>query len=74
MEARGFRKAYDEIRSLQADVVGVSPDSAPTLKRYVAENNLPFGFASDADKRIARAWGATRRITGGIKRVTFVVI
>jgi|GEM_PF-4252864 peroxiredoxin Q/BCP len=73
MEARGFRVAYPDIQRLNGEVVGVSPDSKETLQRYVAENNFPFGFASDSSKHIARAWGATRRITGGIKRVSFVV-
>jgi len=73
MEARGFRNAYSEIQSLNGDVVGVSPDNESTLQRYVSENNLPFGFASDSSKTIAKAWGATRRLTGGTKRVTFVV-
>ena len=54
-------------------MVGISPDSKETLLRYVSENNLPFTFASDTNKSLAEAWGAKRRITGGTKRLTFVV-
>ena len=54
-------------------MVGVSPDTEATLLRYVSENNLPFGFASDTSKSISEAWGAKRRITGGTKRLTFII-
>ncbi len=73
MEARGFRVAYPDIQRLNGEVIGVSPDSKETLARYAAEKELPFLFAPDPSKDLARGWGITRRLTGGIKRITVVI-
>ena len=54
-------------------MIGVSPDSQETLNRYAADKELPFLFAADPQKSLARSWGITRAITGGIKRITVVV-
>ncbi|HIA04405.1 MAG TPA: redoxin domain-containing protein [Myxococcales bacterium] len=71
MEARGFREAYDSIKENNAELIGVSPDSDETLKKYRAKMQLPYLLAGDPDKEIIKAWGINKRF--GVKRVTVVI-
>lgn len=57
-EVCAFRDAYDELRGLGAEVVGVSRDSVERHGRFREAHRLPFPLLSDADGRIGRAFGA----------------
>ena len=48
--------AYPEFVQAGAEVMGVSPDSVSTLERYAREKETPFGFVSDVDRQIAKAY------------------
>lgn len=78
-EACSFRDHYAEISGLGATVIGVSPDSLPSHRRFREKFGLPFGLAADTDKSIARAYGTLgpKKFMGrayeGIHRVTFIV-
>lgn len=74
MEARDFRGKYPEFTALDAEVVGVSRDSADRHASFASTLDLPFPLISDADAELAKAFGVTR--VGGFlpsKRVTFVI-
>lgn len=83
-QACGFRDASAQLAELDAQVVGVSPDSVESHAAFVAKHRLPFTLLSDPPSRdgvpkIALAYGAWRekvlygRRSIGLARTTFVI-
>lgn len=75
-EACSFRDNYDEIAGkYDAEVVGVSRDSADSHTRFKEKHNLPFKLVADSSGEMTKAFGAT--LLGGLvpvsKRITYVV-
>lgn len=60
-------------------VVGVSPDSEASHKKFIAKYDLPFPLIADTDKKIIKdygAWGLKKmygREYEGLLRTTFVI-
>ncbi len=64
--------------NLNAEILGISVDSLFTLKRYKAEQNLPFNLLSDFNKETSAAYGSLYEnfvlgMKGVSKRSAFVV-
>ena len=57
-ESCDFRDHYAALRSLGAQVVGVSKDSVASHDRFKAKHELPFPLVSDADGSLHEAYGA----------------
>ena len=75
-EACGFRDIYEELKSADTEIIGVSTDSEESHKKFTAEYKLPFPLLADKEKKIAREYGATNLITdilGRVSRVTYVI-
>jgi peroxiredoxin Q/BCP len=72
-EACIFRDAYEEIRELGAEIVGVSIDGAETHRQFAARYQLPFPLLADPDKSILKAYGALLAFGLFTSRVTFVI-
>ncbi len=78
-EACGFRDGHAGFASRGAVVLGVSPDSAKRHDKFVEKFGLPFVLVSDAEHRIAEAygvWGEKKfmgRTYQGVHRVTFLI-
>ncbi len=73
-EACEFRDRRAEIAGLDAEIVGVSFDTAEKHGEFAQAYNLPYPLVSDPDGKIASAYGVSR--FGGwlpTKRVTFVI-
>lgn len=71
-QAVAMRDAHDEIRSLKANVLGVSRDNLDTLKAFKAQHHLPFDLVSDTNKTMAEAYGVVG--FGGLpQRRTFLI-
>lgn len=70
-EACKFRDAFDDLRELDARVVGVSPDPPDKHREFIEEHELPFDLLSDVDGETAEAYGADGFF--GTKRITFVL-
>jgi len=51
-----FRDGMSRFNSLQAEVIGVSVDSAYTLKVYAQTYNLEYTLLSDFNKRVSRTF------------------
>nr|BCX01007.1 MAG: peroxiredoxin [Bacteroidota bacterium] len=68
-----LRDGYAEIEKFGAVVLGVSLDDLETQKRFKAEHRLPFELISDADKKIARAYGVLAPMGLFAQRKTFVI-
>ena len=78
-EACDFRDSYQDFLAAGMAVVGVSPDPPEDLARFREKDNLPFPLLSDADHRVAEAFGAwgPKKLYGremvGLIRSTFVL-
>lgn len=56
-QACSFRDHYQQIQEAGAVVLGVSPDSAASHRKFREKYQLPFPLIVDADHRIAEAYG-----------------
>ena len=73
-EACSFRDHRSEVAALDAEIVGVSFDTAEKHAQFADKYQLPFPLVSDSDGKIAGQYGVAR--LGGwlpTKRVTFVI-
>ena len=77
-EACAFRDTYAQLKK-KAVILGVSPDSVDSHGRFRDKYKLPFPLLSDADKAVAKKYGAFgekvmygKKVTGMI-RSTFVI-
>lgn len=78
-QACGFRDQYPVIEEKNAVVLGVSPDSAQSHRKFKTKYNLPFTLLVDEDHAIAEAYGvwAEKSMYGkkymGVERSHFVI-
>lgn len=78
-EACGFRDVYDRLASHDTEVLGVSHDGLDAHEKFSARNALPFPLLSDAESKVATAYGVYGKKTFmgrefmGVKRTTFVI-
>ena len=56
-QACGFRDAYPRIEERNAVVLGVSPDSESSHRKFKTKYDLPFTLLVDPDHRVAQAYG-----------------
>ena len=78
-EACEFRDGHAEAAARGAVVLGISPDPVSALARFRTKYALPFRLLSDADHRVAEAYGVWKektlygRKTWGVERSTFLI-
>lgn len=78
-EACGFSENIKQFEKLDAEILGVSPDSVKSHDGFKAKYNLQFDLLSDPDKEIATKYGAygEKSMYGrkymGIIRSTFII-
>jgi peroxiredoxin Q/BCP len=78
-EACSFRDSFKRIESLDAVVLGCSPDDLKAHDKFIDKYNLPFILLSDPDHTIAKAYGVWKeksmygRKVMGIERSTFLI-
>lgn len=73
VESCGLRDNYQKIRSLGAEVLGVSTDDSASHRKFADKFNLPFTLVADHDKKISRAYGVLKEESGTDRRVTFLI-
>src|SRR5258708_18837330 len=56
LQACNFRDAYPEIQAKNAVVLGVSPDTVESHKKFRDALKLPFHLLVDSDNKLSRAW------------------
>ena len=56
-QACGFRDAYPQIEERNAVVLGVSPDSVASHRKFKTKYDLPFTLLADPDHKVAEAYG-----------------
>lgn len=78
-EACSLRDGKSELKLMGFSIVGVSPDSEKSHRRFSAKHDLGFPLLADTDKAIAKAYGVwgPKKFMGreyeGILRTTFVI-
>jgi thioredoxin-dependent peroxiredoxin len=78
-EACGFRDAWDDLRALGVEVLGVSGDDAESHRRFAAKYRLLFTLLSDPGQEVMRAYGAYgektmygRKVVGVIRSTVWI--
>ena len=78
-EACSFRDERSKFDKKDAVILGVSFDDLESHTKFVGKYKLPFPLLSDADKKVAEAYGVYKeksmygRTYMGIERSTFVI-
>lgn len=79
VEACEFRDNWRAVKQSGAVVLGVSPDSAVSHRKFKAKYSLPFPLLADEGHKVAEAYGAwgEKSMYGrkyqGILRTTFLI-
>ncbi|MBD0274292.1 MAG: peroxiredoxin, partial [Acetobacteraceae bacterium] len=56
-QACGIQEALPQLGKLKLEVVGVSPGAVPAIEKFAKRLGLGFPLASDADHKVAGAYG-----------------
>jgi len=78
-EACGFRDAFPQFGEIDAVVLGVSPDSLESHRKFKRKYQLPFRLLSDEGHRLADAFGVWKEKSMyglkfmGIERTTVII-
>lgn len=72
-EACEIRDRHEEIRGVNANVVGVSPQGEASHTRFRDKYDLPFPLLDDRNKAVIKAYGVNGPLGMGVRRVTFLI-
>ena len=78
-EACNFRDEFPMFSKIDAVILGVSPDSVVSHKKFAAKYNLPFSLLSDEKKEVLEKYGVwqEKSMYGkkymGVVRTTFII-
>lgn len=78
-QACEFRDHFPRFATVNAVILGVSPDDVASHRRFKAKFDLPFTLLADTDHAIAEAYGVWKeksmygRRYMGVERTTFVI-
>src|SRR5204862_780972 len=79
VEACDFTSGLKGFEKLNATVLGCSPDSTESHRRFIAKHKLTIDLLSDPDRKALQAYGAWGeknmygRITQGVLRSTAII-
>lgn len=78
-EACDFRDSLPKFKKSKAIVIGVSPDSVESHKKFAEKFDLPFILLSDVDKKVLEKYGVWKeksmygRKYMGVERTTVLI-
>jgi len=78
-EAIGFTGILSELQKLNAEVIGISPDSSESHAKFIEKKNLKVTLLSDLEKDVIKSYGkwGKRSFRGkeymGVARSTFLI-
>ncbi len=72
-EACAFRDSYEGVSSIGAQIVGVSPQSVDSHRRFSTRFSIPFPLLSDPHKKVIDAYGVDGPFGFGVRRATFLI-
>jgi len=69
-EAKNFRDNIGHFKTLNAEVIGISPDSPENHKKFIEKYSLPIVLLSDPAKEVIKKYHAGGIIT---KRISYLI-
>lgn len=78
-QACAFAAAYEDFKTLDAVVIGVSKDSAASHQRFAEKHGLPFILLSDPELSAIQAYGVWQekklygKVSMGVVRTTYII-
>ncbi len=72
-QACAFRDTSDALHESNIRILGISPQSEASHKRFAAAHHLNFPLLADTDKTIIRAYGVDGPLGFGVRRATFLI-
>ncbi len=72
-EACTFRDSYAGIEAIGANIVGVSPQSVDSHRRFAQQFSIPFPLLCDPRKSVIKTYGADGPFGFGVRRVTYLI-
>lgn len=78
-QACAFASAYDEFKTKNVEVIGISKDSIASHVKFAEKYSLPFILLSDPDHAVIESYGVwqEKKMCGktsmGIVRTTFII-
>ena len=78
-EAKDYSRLAAEFRKAGVAVVGISPDSVDSHRKFRVKHGLTIALAADADSHVAKAYGVWveksmyGRTYMGVERATFLI-
>ena len=78
-EANEFGKLYEKFKELDTEILGVSPDSIDSHKKFIEKQDIPFLLVSDEDKKLGKDYkifkekGILAKVGLGLERSTFII-
>jgi peroxiredoxin Q/BCP len=79
LEACNFRDEFPKFGKLNAVILGISPDSVESHKKFADKYNLPFRLLSDERRTVLEEYGVWKeksmygRKYMGVERSTFII-
>jgi len=72
-QACAFRDDYEEFRTRDAEVIGISSDSVDSHRGFASKHDLPFTLLSDEGGKVRRLYGVPNAFGLFPGRVTYVI-
>ena len=72
-EAEAFRDNYKVFEKLDAEVIGVSSQSAESHKAFASHHNLPYILLSDSNSTVRKLYGVSTTFGVVPGRVTYII-
>ena len=78
-QANAFAALYEEFKALDAEVIGISKDSAASHAKFAEKHSLPFVLLSDPERQAIEALGVWQekklygKVSMGVVRTTFII-
>lgn len=78
-EACNFRDEFPRFKNVDAVILGVSPDSVESHKKFAEKYKLPFNLLSDEDRNVLEKYGVWKeksmygRKYMGVERTTVII-
>jgi peroxiredoxin Q/BCP len=79
MEARDFSENLSKFRELNAEVIGISPDSVESHRKFCKKHNLELRLLADTEHKTLESWDVWHeksmygRSYWGIVRTTYLI-
>lgn len=70
-ESCAFRDRHEEVATADIQIVGISPQSVSSHRRFANTFGIEFPLLADQRKQVIRAYGVDGPMGFGVRRVTF---